>query len=169
MAHSTPTPKTKQCSHLCQCSGGVVAMKTLAATAIAGAQAIKYNQHKLVVAKVTEMATMCGISPLLDSHKANIQQFLLKVHQTRFRGNSICSGNSHKISFARDLDSTLNLPGILPCVWCTTEWHHVNIKQKSRLIIWMTQSHAMSYFCPFSTRCLQDNAATSMPSASLFS
>jgi hypothetical protein len=111
----------------------------------------------------------CGISPLLDSHLANIQQFLLKVCQTRFQRNSIHSGNSRKIPFARDSDSTPNSLGILPCVWCTTEWHHINTKWKSCSLVWMTQSHAMSNFRPFSARCLQDNAATSMPSASLFS
>ncbi len=43
----------------------------------------------------------CGISLLLDSHLSNIQRFLLKVHQTGFPRNSICSGNSCKIPFAR--------------------------------------------------------------------
>jgi hypothetical protein len=74
----------------------------------------------------------CGISPLLDSHLANIQQFLLKVHQTRFPRNSICSANSHKIPFAWDLDLTPNPPGILSCVWCTTKWHYTNTNRKSR-------------------------------------
>jgi hypothetical protein len=73
----------------------------------------------------------CGISLLLDSHLVNIQQFLLKVWQTRFPRNSICSGSSHKFPFAPDLDSTLNLPGIPPCVWCTTKWHYTSTKQKS--------------------------------------
>jgi hypothetical protein len=72
-------------------------------------------------------------------------------------------------SFALDLDSTPNLPENLPCVWCTTEWDHTNTKRKSCLLVWMTQSHAMSNFHPFSARCLQDNVATSMLSASLFS
>ncbi len=111
----------------------------------------------------------CGISLLLDSHLANIQQFLLKIHQTRFSQNSICSGNSRKIPFARDLDSTSNSPGIPPCVWCTTEWHHTNTKRKSRLLVWMMQSHAMGDFCLFSARCLQENAAMSTPSVSLLS
>jgi hypothetical protein len=90
----------------------------------------------------------CGISPLLDSHLANIQRFLLKVHQTRFPRNSICSGNSHKIPFARELDSTPNLPGIPPCVWCTTEWHYTSTNRKSRSLVWITRSHATSNFCP---------------------
>jgi hypothetical protein len=111
----------------------------------------------------------CGISLLLDSHLANCQQFLLKVCQMRFPRNSVCSRNSRKIPFARDSDSTPNLPGIPPCVWCTTEWHHTNSKQKSHSLVWMTQSHAMSNFRLFSARCLRDNAMTSMPSASLFS
>jgi hypothetical protein len=46
----------------------------------------------------------CGISLLLDSYLANIQRFLLKVRQTRFPRNSICSGNSRKIPFAPDSD-----------------------------------------------------------------
>ncbi len=112
---------------------------------------------------------LCGISLLLDSHLVNIQQFLLKVCQTRFPQNSICSENSHEIPFAPDLDSTPNSPGILPCVWCTTEWHHTNTKQKSCLLVLMTQSHAMSDFHLFSASCLQDNNAKSAPSASSFS
>jgi hypothetical protein len=94
---------------------------------------------------------------------------LLKVHQTRFLQKSICSGKSHKITLAPELDSTPNLPGIQPCVWCTTEWHHTNTKWKSLLLVRMTQSHAMSNFCPFSACCLQDHVMTSTPSASLFS
>jgi hypothetical protein len=104
----------------------------------------------------------CGISLLLDSHLANIQQFLIKVCQTRFLQISICSGNACKIPFAPDSDSTPNLSGIPPCVWCTTEWHHTSTKQKSCSLVWMMQSHAMSNFCLFSSRCLQDNAGTSM-------
>ncbi len=50
----------------------------------------------------------CRISLLLDSHLANIQQFLQKVCQTRFPRNSIHSGNYRKIPFARDSDSTPN-------------------------------------------------------------
>ncbi len=113
-------------------------------------------------------SSACGISLLLDSHLANIQQFLLKVCQMGFPRNSICSGNSCKIPFAPDSDSTPNLPGIPPCVWCTTKWHHKNTKQKSRLLVWMTRSHAMSNFPPFSARCSRYNVATSTPSASLF-
>ncbi len=105
----------------------------------------------------------------LGPHLANIQQFLLKVRQTRFLRNSICLGNSREIPFTRDSDSTPNSPGIPPCVWCTTEWHHINTKQKSRLLVGMTQSHAMNDFRPFFACCSQDNAATSTPSASLFS
>jgi hypothetical protein len=74
----------------------------------------------------------CGISPLLDSHIANIQRFLLKVCQTRFLRNSICSGNSRKIPFSWDSDLTPNSPGILSCVWCTTEWHY---KHKSEILL----------------------------------
>jgi hypothetical protein len=48
----------------------------------------------------------CGISLLLDSHLANIWRFLLKICQTRILQNSICSGNSRKIPFAQDLNST---------------------------------------------------------------
>jgi hypothetical protein len=99
----------------------------------------------------------CGISLLLDSPLANIQQFLLKVCQTRFPRNSFCSGNSRKIPFAPDLDLTPNLPGIPPCVWCTAEWHHTNTKRKSCLLVWMMQSHAMSNFFLFSACHLQDN------------
>ncbi len=91
----------------------------------------------------------CGIPLLLDSHLANIQWFLLKVHQTWFPRNSICSGNSCKNPFGPDSDSTSNLPEIPPCVWCTTEWNHTNTKQKSCWLVWMTRSHAMSSFCPF--------------------
>ncbi len=111
----------------------------------------------------------CAISLLLDSHLANIQHFFLKVRQTRFQQNYICSGNSHKILFAPDSDSTPNFPGIPPRVWCTTEWHHTNTKRKSCSLVWMRQSHAMSNFHPFSACCSQDNATTSIPSASLFS
>ncbi len=50
--------------------------------------------------------------------------------------NSICSG----------LGLNSNLPEIPPCVWCTTEWHHTNTKRKSRSLVWMMQSHAMSNF-----------------------
>ncbi len=111
----------------------------------------------------------CGISLLLDSHLANIQQFLLKVCQMRFPRNSIRSENSHKIPLTQDSDLTPNLPEIPPCVWCTTEWHHTNTKQKFCLLVWMTQSHAMSNFCPFPARCLQDNVAASTPRASSLS
>jgi hypothetical protein len=119
--------------------------------------------HRLSVTKE------CENSLLLDSNLANIQQILLKVRQTSFPRNSIHSGNSRKIPFARDLDSTPNLPGILPCVWCTTEWHHTITKRKSCLLVWMTQSHAMSNIHPFFACCSQENAMTSTPSASLFS
>ncbi len=111
----------------------------------------------------------CGISLLLDSHLVNIQHFLLKVRQTRFLQNSICSGNSCKITFALDLDLTPNLPRIPPCVWCTNEWHHTNTKWKSRSLVWMMWSHAMSNFCQFSAHCFQDNVTTSTLRASLFS
>ena len=131
----------------------------------------KTHAHWLVIRlwHRPSVTSECKISLLLDSHLANIQQFLLKVRQTRFPRNSIRSGNSRKIPFARDSDSTPNLPGILPCVWCTTEWHHTNTKQKSHLLVWIRQSHAMSNFCPFSARCSWDNAARSTPSASLYS
>jgi hypothetical protein len=111
----------------------------------------------------------CEISPLMDSHLANTQQFLLKVCLTRLPRNSICSENSREIPFAWDSDSTLNLLGIPPCVWCTTEWHNTNTNQKSCLLVWITQNHAMSNFCTLSACCLQDNAATSTLSARLFS
>ncbi len=62
----------------------------------------------------------CRISLVSDSHLAYIQRFLLKVYQTRFPRNSICSGSSCKIPFVQDSDSTPNLPEILLCVWCTT-------------------------------------------------
>ncbi len=45
--------------------------------------------------------------------------------------------------------STPNFSGILPCVWCTTEWHHTNTKRKFCLLVCMTQSHTMSDFHPF--------------------
>ena len=120
--------------------------------------------------RIPPRVTANGVEfPFSDSHLANIWQFLLKVRQMRTPQNYICSGNSLKIPFAQDLDSTPNLPRIPPCVWCTTEWHHTNTKRKSRLLVWMTQSHAMSNFFPFSARHLQDNATTSMLNASLFS
>ncbi len=83
----------------------------------------------------------------------------VKFHLLRkFPHNSICSG----------LGLNSNLPEIPPCVWCTTEWHHTNTKRKAHLLVWMTQSHAMSNFCPFSACRLQDNVATSTPGASSF-
>jgi hypothetical protein len=63
--------------------------------------------------------------------------------------NSICSGNSRKISFAQDSDWTPNLSEIPPCVWCTTECYHTKTKQKSHLLVWMMRSHAMSNFQSF--------------------
>ncbi len=98
-------------------------------------RALGNTQHSGEVSLIFTM--QCGISLLSYSHLANIKQFLLKVSQTRFPQNSICSGNFREIPIPQDSDSTPILPGILPCVWCTTEWHHTNTKWKSRLLVWM--------------------------------